>query len=116
MADISAKKAEMRSHLLLTLAVSAIVLVFIQNVFGVFTFFDRLSLSALDRLSTARGAFSAPKASLDVVIVAITTGRHGAWVDPTGLSPATILEHYRTCGGFPDLLDTLEAEIGRAHV
>ena len=46
---------------------------------------------------------------LDVVIVAITTGRHGAWVDPTGLSPATILEHYRTCGGFPDLLDTLEA-------
>ncbi len=72
MADISAKKAEMRSHLLLTLAVSAIVLVFIQNVFGVFTFFDRLSLSALDRLSTARGAFSAPKASLDVVIVAIS--------------------------------------------
>ena len=48
-------------------------------------------------------------AGLEVSIVAITTGRHGAWADPKGLAPAAILERYRTQGGFPSSLDTLEA-------
>jgi homoserine dehydrogenase len=46
---------------------------------------------------------------LDVVIVALTTGSHGAWSDPSGLAPAAILEQYRGHGGFPGTLDTLEA-------
>jgi homoserine dehydrogenase len=48
-------------------------------------------------------------AGLDVVIVALTTGSHGAWSDPSGLAPAAILEQYRAHGGFPGALDTLEA-------
>ena len=44
-----------------------------------------------------------------VAIVGLTTGRHGAWLDPAGLAPGTILERYRTCGGFPGSLTTLEA-------
>jgi homoserine dehydrogenase len=45
----------------------------------------------------------------DVVIVALTTGSHGAWSDPSGLAPAAILEQYRDHGGFSGTLDTLEA-------
>jgi homoserine dehydrogenase len=48
-------------------------------------------------------------AGLDVVIVGLTTGSHGAWSGPSGLAPAAILEQYRTHGGFPGTLDTLEA-------
>ncbi len=66
------KHAEWRSHLLLTLAVTVLVMVFVQDVFGVFHFFDRLSLSAFDRLVSARGAFPATADSLDVVIVALS--------------------------------------------
>jgi homoserine dehydrogenase len=48
-------------------------------------------------------------ARLEASVVAVTTGRHGAWADPAGLGPARILEQYRTHGGFPQDLDTLEA-------
>jgi homoserine dehydrogenase len=48
-------------------------------------------------------------AELDVAIVAITTGRHGAWVDPAGLAPAAILDTYQRCGRFPSALDTQAA-------
>ena len=48
-------------------------------------------------------------ADLEVSIVAVTTGRHGAWADSAGLAPKTILETYRTRGGFPGALDTLDA-------
>ena len=43
---------------------------------------------------------------LEVAVVAVTTGQHGAWANPAGLAPATILETYRTRGGFPDSLET----------
>lgn len=46
---------------------------------------------------------------LDVSIVAITTGRHGAWGIPQGLSPSTILEMYDARNGFPEGFDTLQA-------
>jgi adenylate cyclase len=72
MADISAKKFELRSQLLLSLAAAAVVMLFVQDVFGVFKFFDRLSLSALDRLYTNRGASPLRADSLDVVIVALS--------------------------------------------
>lgn len=46
---------------------------------------------------------------LDVSIVAVTTGRHGAWGVPSGLPPADILEMYDTRNGFPESFDTLHA-------
>lgn len=46
---------------------------------------------------------------LEVAIVAVTTGQHGAWANPAGLAPVTILETYRTRGSFPDSLATLDA-------
>ena len=42
---------------------------------------------------------------LDVVLVGITTGRHGAWADPSGLAPEAVLERK----GFPLAMDTLQA-------
>lgn len=46
---------------------------------------------------------------LEVDIVALTTGSHGAWANPAGLGPRDILETYHSCGGFPASLSTLEA-------
>ena len=46
---------------------------------------------------------------LEVAIVAVTTGRHGAWANPAGLAPANILETHRSRGGFPEALNTLQA-------
>lgn len=46
---------------------------------------------------------------LDVALVGVTTGSHGAWSDPRGLAPSLILERYRTQGGFPETLGTLDA-------
>jgi len=50
-----------------------------------------------------------PALDLDVSIVGLTTGRHGAWADPRGLAPEAILARYRAQGGFPQALDTLAA-------
>ncbi len=46
---------------------------------------------------------------LDVSIVAVTTGRHGAWVDPAGLVPKALLDWHHNRERFPAVLDTLEA-------
>lgn len=72
MSETRANTSVLRSNVLLTLAVSAVVMTFIHNVFGIFTFFDRLSLAALDRLYTARGASQVATDTLDVVIVALS--------------------------------------------
>jgi homoserine dehydrogenase len=45
---------------------------------------------------------------VEATVVGVTTGSHGAWADPAGLPPGRILELYRTRGGFPQRLDTLE--------
>ena len=46
---------------------------------------------------------------LEVAIVAVTTGRHGAWANPAGLAPGDILKTYQSCGRFPDALNTPDA-------
>ncbi|HWQ09666.1 MAG TPA: hypothetical protein VN436_11175 [Holophaga sp.] len=46
---------------------------------------------------------------MDVSIVAVTTGRHGGWSVPEGIAPRTLLDTYRTHGGFPESLETLAA-------
>lgn len=48
-------------------------------------------------------------AVLDLSVVAVTTGRHGAWADPGGLAPDRILAEYDARGGFPQQLETIKA-------
>lgn len=50
-----------------------------------------------------------PALDLEVVLVGLTTGRHGAWAEPAGLAPQAILARYLGQGGFPHVLDTLTA-------
>ncbi len=47
--------------------------------------------------------------ALDVSLVGVTTGRHGAWTDPAGLTPSALLDWHHTRDRFPATLDTLEA-------
>lgn len=72
MAGTRPKKSELMPHLLLAAAASAFVILFVQDVFGVFHFFDRISLSAVDTMFRRRGPAGRPADSLDVVIVKIS--------------------------------------------
>jgi adenylate cyclase len=72
MASPRPKRSALTHQLLLAAAASVFVIVFVQDVFSVFHFFDRVSLTALDAMYRRRGALSVPADSLDVVIVKIS--------------------------------------------
>lgn len=55
-----------------SLAIAAIVIVFVQDAFGRFGFFERTALSFIDRSFEKRGPLPFPKDSLEVVIISIS--------------------------------------------
>jgi adenylate cyclase len=72
MAGTRSKSSELMRHLLLAAASSAFIILFVQDAFSVFHFFDRLSLSALDTMYRRRGPIAVQPDSLNVVIVKIS--------------------------------------------
>lgn len=55
-----------------SLGIAAIVIVFVQDAFGRFGFFERTALSFIDRSFQQRGPLPYPKDSLEVIIISIS--------------------------------------------
>jgi adenylate cyclase len=60
------------NRFLLSASIAVAVMVFVQDLFYDFDFFDRFSLSFIDRAFLVRGPSGIPKDSLDVIIVSIS--------------------------------------------
>lgn len=60
------------TRLLLSTSIAVGVMIFVQDIFFEFDFFDRFSLSFIDRAFANRGPLPVPKESLNVVIVSIS--------------------------------------------
>lgn len=59
-------------RILLSASIAVAVIIFVQDALYDFDFFDRLSLSFIDRSFAKRGPLNIPKDSLDVIIISIS--------------------------------------------